>query len=461
MDQPNSNVDSDSGTARLLIVTLGSLVGIFYAAALDYSLPLYFGALNETARGQGGSFPVDAWSVLWKYQQSVWIVGPFLAGLLSRRYGERKVWSMALVGSAVIPLALIAQPKMEVVKILALWLGFTGSIAWIAGVSLVQMVPARQKGLSNGLLMASLGVGSIGGAVVGRGLLYQSELNATLNSYGWVAALQRLFGITSMDYTPVADDFAPIFWLLVISIALSGILVGVWGQHPGTYPNDSTNDWKRIVPDLGQLFHNRVFWTLVSTLCLMSGPVFAAANQFLPYRAEELGLKAGSADHGWIWLQLLRTIMWIPGGAAVGLIAGKRAPGIVGVAMLAGLSLTALAIGFSNTVWQLFIYVALFEFARQFMRWSHSGYLSEHMPENLRATAIGCAITFAGVGGTIASWVADKLWSPAMPAFQARSPYIAGATIGLLGSILLLILDRIRPIRDNPARTPPTESAIQ
>ncbi len=449
MDAPKSNVDAEAGAARLLIVTLGSLVGIFYGAVIEYALPLYFGAVNDSTNSQG--YPADAWSVLWKYQQSVWMIGPFLAGVLSRRYGERKVWSLALIGSAIIPLALIQQPPLNVVKILALWLGLTGSIAWIAGVSLVQMVPAHQKGWSNGLLMVSLGVGSIGGAIVGRGLLYHTELNAALSSLGVSAALQKLFGITSMVSTPTTKDFEPIFWLLVVSTAASGILVGLWGQKPGVYRNDLADNWKRIGPDLRHLFRSRTFWVLVSTLCLMSGPVFAAANQFLPYRAEELGLKSGSADHGWIWLQLLRTVMWIPGGAAVGLIAGKRASGMVAAIMLCCFSLAALGVGISDTAWQLFLYVAFFEFARQFMRWSHSGYLSEHLPENLRATAIGCAITLAGTGGTAASWVADKIWNPAMTGFHASSPFFAGASIGIVGSILLFILDRFHPIRaDDP-----------
>jgi len=87
------------------------------------------------------------------------------------------VWSVALIGTAVIPVALIFQPSLNTIKLLALWLGLTGSVAWIAGVSLVQMVPAQQKGWSNGLMMASLGVGSIGGAVTGRGLLYHADVD--------------------------------------------------------------------------------------------------------------------------------------------------------------------------------------------------------------------------------------------------------------------------------------------
>ena len=162
----------------------------------------------------------------------------------------------------------------------------------------------------------------------------------------------------------------------------------------------------RAFQDVGQLLRNSTFWALVIPLALLGGPVFQASNQFLPYRAEDLGLKQGSEDLGWIWLKLLQTIMWIPGGVAVGMLAGRRAPGLAAVAMLGAFSLAAAGIGFSAVAWQIFVSVAFFEFARQFMRWSHAGYMSEHMPDSLRATAIDCTITFSGLGSTIYSWVA-------------------------------------------------------
>jgi hypothetical protein len=105
----------------------------------------------------------------------------------------------------------------------------------------------------------------------------------------------------------------------------------------------------------------------------------------------------------------------------------------------------------SSVAWQLFAAVALFEFVRQFMRWSHSGYLSEHVPVDLRATAIGCSITFAGLAGTCFSWVADEVWSPNAPSFQtgARSayPFLAASFLGIAGSVALFVFDQLRPTR--------------
>jgi hypothetical protein len=124
--------------------------------------------------------------------------------------------------------------------------------------------------------------------------------------------------------------------------------------------------------------------------------------------------------------------------------------------MLAVFSLAALGIGASETAWQLFCCVALFEFTRQFMRWGNAGYLSEHMPSDLRATAIGCSVTLAGVGGTIASWGADHLWSPAAADFRSSSPFLAAALVGQAGSLLLFAFDRVRPIRGPQAVAPAT-----
>jgi hypothetical protein len=95
---PHSELDPQAGTARLAIVVPVAVISFFYASILEYSLPLYFGALSSAAEAAGGSYPANIWSTLVKYQVTPWIIGPVLAGLLARRYGERFVWSGALLG---------------------------------------------------------------------------------------------------------------------------------------------------------------------------------------------------------------------------------------------------------------------------------------------------------------------------------------------------------------------------
>ena len=433
------------GSARLPIVIPVAIISFFYSAVLEYSLPLYFSAQSAAARAQGREYPDDLWSQLAKYQVTPWIIGPLIAGLCARRYGERVVWSISLISQVLVPLVLLLEPAPQVVPLLALWQGITGALMWIAGVSLIQMVPIEKKGLANGLMMAALGLGSVFGPMTGRFLLYREELRELGRAGEWGPFFSRLFSFRQFGATPEVADFQIIFLMLSVSTVFCGVLVGGWGQHPGRFEHDPVPDWSRTLSDLGRLVHNSRFWALVLTLCLLGGPVFQASNQFLPYRAEDLGLKSGSQDSGWIWLTLLKTLMWLPGGAAVGLLAGRRAPGIAAVLMVGTFSVMALGIGFSHAAWQLFACVAVFEFVRQFMRWSHAGYLSEHMPAELRSTAIGCSITFSGLGSTIFGWAAAAMWNPTL---DSRTPFLVAASLGGLGALGLFVFDRFRPIRE-------------
>ena len=433
------------GAARLPIVVPVAMISFFYAAVIEYALPLYFGAMSADAAARGGSYPADIWSQLVKYQVTPWIIGPIVAGLLARRYGERRVWSAALLGKTIVPLILAMQPAPSVIPFLALWQGFTAALMWIAGISLVQMVEPEKKGLANGLMMTAVGVGSVFGPIAARFLLYRRELLPLMRDGDWSSALSRLTSFTPMDMVPQIADFGFIFAVLTVSTLTCGVLVGVWGQHSGRFEQDPAPGWDRTLLDVGRLARIPKFWALAIALCLLGGPVFQASNQFLPYRAEDLGLKSGAQDDGWIWLQLLKTLMWLPGGVAVGCLAGRRAPGIAAVIMIGSFALAGLGIGLSQAAWQLFACVAVFEFARQFMRWSHAGYLSEHLPNDLRATAIGFAITFSGLGSTIFGWAAASLWDPAI---DSARPFVAVAIVGLTGSLGLFLFDRFRPIRE-------------
>lgn len=439
------------GAARLPVVVPVALISFFYAAVLEYSLPLYFSALGEWHAARGASFPTDIWSQLAKYQVTPWIVLPIAAGLLARRYGERLVWSGALIGQALVPCLLATYPSAQLIPLVALWQGVTGALMWIAGISLVQMVPLAKKGFANGCMMTAMGAGSVFGPLVGRGVLYRAELWSLAQEHAWSSMASRLFSFRVMQSRPGAHDFQMIFWCLIASTLFCGLLVGWRGQYPGRFEHESPPDWSRTLRDLGRLARISRFWALVIPLCLLGGPVFQASNQFLPYRAEQMGLKSGSQDAGWIWLQLLKTLMWLPGGAAVGCLAGRRAPGIAAVIMLAAFALCALGIGASAASWQLFACVAMFEFVRQFMRWSHAGYVSEHLPSDLRSSAIGAAITLSGLGSTLFGWIAGAAWDPTR---QSSSPFWAAASLGGAASLGLLLFDRMHPIRtvDGEAR---------
>jgi MFS family permease len=115
------------GSARLPIVTVLAFGSFIFSSVLEYSLPLYFNALPD--------FPRGVWSDLVAWQVAPWCIGPILAGILARRYGERRVWAIALFGQACVPLLLAVDPRPWIVAPLAFWNGLTAALMWVGGVS--------------------------------------------------------------------------------------------------------------------------------------------------------------------------------------------------------------------------------------------------------------------------------------------------------------------------------------
>lgn len=176
---------NSAGTARLWVLAPAVVMAFFYFSFLDYFLPLYFGALEEQAKAAGGLFPAAMWSKYQCYFVSVWIVCPFLAGLLSRRYGERRVWSIAQLAMIPPTLLLLYYPSPLCLLILAGWIGAGATLVWVGGISLVQVVPPEKKGLSNAIMMVGLGAGSLLAPIFGRAMLYWKELSVYLHNGDW------------------------------------------------------------------------------------------------------------------------------------------------------------------------------------------------------------------------------------------------------------------------------------
>ena len=73
------------------------------------------------------------------------------------------------------------------------------------------------------------------------------------------------------------------------------------------------------------------------------------------------------------------------------------------------------------------------------MRWSQTGYITEHMPIELRGSAIGFSTTLSGLASTLFATVMRNLQSPDSPDFSSSLPFYVGGCIGLTGAVLLLI----------------------
>src|SRR5262249_1395522 len=106
-----------------------------------------------------------------------------------------------------------------------------------------------------------------------------------------------------------------------------------------------------------------------------------------------------------------------------------------------------LGIGLARDRGELFATVVIFEFLRQFMRWSHAGYLSEHLPSDLRSTAIGCSISMSGLGSTLYGALPIAIMDPSAEGFSSSKPFYLSTMIGITGAIGLFLFDRWRPIR--------------
>src|SRR5262245_50772066 len=165
-------------------------------------------------------------------------------------------------------------------------------------------------------MMTVVGVSGLFGPLVGRAILYGGELAGLIGAGDWAAAASRWLRLSPMASTPGTAAFAPVFWLLAASSVAGGVAVSLWGQRPGHFAQDAAPGRGDSAADLRRLARNPTFWALALSLSVFGGPVFAVANQFLPYRAQDLGLISGAEDRGWLWLQLLKLVIWIPGGAA-------------------------------------------------------------------------------------------------------------------------------------------------
>src|SRR5262249_33787108 len=130
-------------------------------------------------------FPKSVWADLAAWQVAPWFFAPILAGLLSRQFGERRVWGAAMLGQAAVPALLAAHPRPWIVAPVSCWDGFTGALMWIGGISLAQVVPAHKRGLANGLVMMSLGAGSLLGPLAGRAILWHDQVRLLTGQNAW------------------------------------------------------------------------------------------------------------------------------------------------------------------------------------------------------------------------------------------------------------------------------------
>ncbi|MFN0166223.1 MAG: MFS transporter [Bryobacteraceae bacterium] len=408
-----------AGTARLPVVVAVALSAFLAQALLHYTLPLFF-----EAKGMA-RVSWETWSY---YEIIAWLFGPPLAGLLAGRLGERVAWSLGMAGYALVGGLVFVLPSSgaaadSALGAAAFCYGVASALIWVGGISLAQNVPDRQKGLSNALIMTSLGAGSIAGPLIGR----------------W------LVGLSAAGQSPQSPHFYPSLAVYSLFSVMGAVLILGFGQHGGTSTSprrDSRSSWRQSLA----LLKDGRYLTLIITLSLLGGPVFQATNVYRPYRARdpEIGLIVGAQDHGWAALEVTNYVMQLLGGILIGLLAGKKAALWMAALMLAAFSACGAAIGAAPSAIPLFAFSAVFELIRQFMRWVQTGYVSEYVSERQRPSAIGLSVTCSGLGSWAFNLLTRNLQSPNEPGFSSSLPFYIAACIGLTGALVLFVASRWR-----------------
>ena len=406
-----------AGTPRIAVVFGVSLFNYVSHALIRYSTPLYFNALE---------YPEETYESFVFYWLAAFIAGSSFSGLLSSRFGERRVWSGSLLLFASLGLLLIHIPGHWMIPFSGLLYGVSAAGQWVGAMALVQTVNPSKRGRANSLLMIALGAGSFIGAPVGKLLLEWSS-----------------------DGNPAPGDFAPLFWAHVLICVVGAILIATVSRHP--------DSWRTNL----SLLKMPRYLAMVIPLSLMGGPVFQTVNIYLRYRASdpEIGLMSGAVDQGWSTLLTAGYGFQFLGGLAILLIAGRKASAGLAAGVLLIYATCSLGIGLSPNAYVIFVFASLFEFFRQLMRWSQTGYISEHMPIHLRGPAIGFSTTLSGLSSTLFAYVMRNVQSPGAPDFSSSFPFFIGGSIGVLGALLLLISDKTL-LKASPERKQTSDGVV-
>jgi MFS family permease len=397
---------STAGRPRIDVVFATALATYLSHTLIRYSVPLYLEALG---------YPKDSYETFAFYWLAAFIAACTFSGLLASRFDERLVWTSSLVGFGGLGVALILIPGHWAVPFCGVFYGLAAGGQWVGAMAMVQTVSPSLRGRANSLLMIAIGVGSFVGAPVSRAILGQAA-----------------------EAEPGPQDFIWLFCFHVMLSLTGAFLVWFWSRHPGQVQHQLTRgSWKTNLA----LLRMPRYLGMVIPLSIMGGPVFQTVNIYLPYRASdpEIDLIAGSADQGWSALLSAGYGMQLLGGIAILLLAGKKASARMASLVLASYAACSLGIGFSPNAYSLFLFASVFELFRQMMRWSQTGYISEHMPLDLRAPAIGFSTTLSGLSSTLFAFIIRQIQSPNSLDFSSSFPFFVGGTIGLTGALLLLI----------------------
>lgn len=268
-------------------------------------------------------------------------------------------------------------------------------------------IDERHRGIAFGLHRA----GDTSGAVVGL-----------------VIALLVVLAIQSQALDISRETFQTLVLIGIIPAFLAVIVLAVGAKEIPFKPRAETTrlSFSALNPDFK-------FFLLVVAIFTLGN----SSDAFLVLRAQERGLNVAGVLGMLITFNLIYAVLSSPLGALSDRIGRKRL--IIGGWLVYGL----LYLGFAaaQTAWQIWMIYALYGLYYAAVEGTAKALVADLIPEEQRGTAYGFYNATVGLMALPASLMAGILWQGigSWAGFGPSAPFIAGAVLALLSSVMLAL----------------------
>ena len=391
------NANSSGKNHRWYVLTLAALTFTFTAAMQQICMPVLF---KEIAEDLGMSL-VEV-GIVWGIPSFAGVLVVFLAGLLTDRFGAKRVMALACIMSGLFGALRGIAVDFTSLALISFLFGIT---FWVIPSSVYKTTATWFSGekmvIANGVVSAGMGLGLAVGSMISATIL--SPLLG-----GWGNVLFLYGGISVV---------IGLLWLLTVKEHGQ--------QHLGV-------SWTRIPlrQSISHVFPIKSIWLLGLTLLGYSGCINGMVG-YLPTYLRDIGWTAASADGNLAIFSVLSTLGAIPLtllSARIGLRKAILFPilliTIVGIALLPVLG--------SAMVWVIMIIIGI----------SRDGFMAvaltistetEGVGVVYAGTAMGLTQTLMNIGPVISPPLGNGLADPANPA--SPYPFFIWAAFGLLALV--------------------------
>lgn len=366
----------------------------------------------------------------------VWFVGIALGalgfGYLADRFGRRRLFVATLIAYSIFAIATATAPNYELFILFrfATALGVGGGSTPLSPRPFSEFMPARNRGLTNGLVMSFWALGGILASVV-------SILVISTLGLGWRYTL--LFGVVSAGYGLLARRLIPESprWLaaqgrLEEADAVGESITGLSSEH-GYVLSGSQRSHKSHLAELWAEHRGRLYFVMALDFSEAAGyyGLFTAMSIFVFSSATGAVPVSDAALPVYF---LIANIGALLGGVLVsfGLDRLGRKPTVTFSYLAAAISMLVVAI--STSAGSPVVVLAAFTIAAFFATsaWV-SAYptFSELFPTHLRASGIGVSVAVGRTGAI----VGQVLLAAIATAFNLTSMFVLLAAFWLIGSV--------------------------